>query len=67
MQHASPQIFAVITALATSNSFLLPTHQVNALLSGPGGYSVKDFIKIGGIVSIIYLVALIGLGPLYLR
>ena len=67
MQHASPQIFAVITALATSNSFLLPTHQVNALLSGPGGYRVTDFIKIGGIVSIIYLVALIGLGPLYLR
>jgi di/tricarboxylate transporter len=28
---ANPAMFALTVALATSNSFLLPTHQVNAL------------------------------------
>jgi len=31
---ADPAIFALTIALATSNSFLIPTHQVNALIMG---------------------------------
>ncbi|MYD76356.1 MAG: SLC13 family permease, partial [Gammaproteobacteria bacterium] len=34
----NPTIFALTVALATSNSFLIPTHQVNALIMGPGSY-----------------------------
>ena len=33
---ADPAMFALTVALATSNSFILPTHQVNALIMGPG-------------------------------
>lgn len=55
---ADPAIFALTVALATSNSFIIPTHQVNALIMGPGGYSVKDFIKAGGIMTILFLVVL---------
>ena len=44
---ADPAIFALTVALATSNSFLIPTHQVNALIMGPAGYSVKVFLKAG--------------------
>jgi hypothetical protein len=32
-----PAIYALAVAIATSNSFLIPTHQVNALIMGPGG------------------------------
>jgi di/tricarboxylate transporter len=53
---ADPAVFALTVAIATSNSFLIPTHQVNALIMGPGGYRVPDFMKAGGIMTILFLV-----------
>ncbi len=55
----NPAVFALIVALATSNAFLIPTHQVNALIMGPGGYKVIDFIRAGGVMSVLFLVVLI--------
>jgi di/tricarboxylate transporter len=57
--HADPAMFALTVALATSNSFMLPTHQVNALLMGPGGYRVADYLRAGSIMTILFLVVLI--------
>ena len=51
-----PAIFALTVAISTSNSFLIPTHQVNALIMGPAGYKVTDFIKSGGIMTVLFLV-----------
>ncbi len=53
---ANPAVFALTVALATSNSFLIPTHQVNALIMGPGGYRVVDFMRAGGIMTVMFLV-----------
>jgi di/tricarboxylate transporter len=53
---ANPAVFALTVAIATSNSFLIPTHQVNALLMGPGGYKVPDFMKAGGVMTILFLI-----------
>lgn len=53
---ADPAIFALTVAIATSNSFLIPTHQVNALIMGPGGYRVPDFIRAGGIMTVLFLI-----------
>jgi len=53
---ADPAIFALTVAISTSNAFLIPTNQVNALIMGPGGYSVADFMRVGGIMTILYLV-----------
>ena len=53
---ADPAVFALTVAIATSNSFLIPTHQVNALIMGPGGYRVPDFMKAGGIMTILFLI-----------
>ena len=55
---ASPALFALTVALATSNSFLIPTHQVNALIMGPGGYRVPDFMRAGGIMTVLFLVVM---------
>lgn len=55
---ADPAIFALTIALATSNSFLLPTHQVNALIMGPAGYKVKDFMKAGAGMTLLFLVVM---------
>jgi di/tricarboxylate transporter len=53
---ADPALFALTVGIATSNSFLIPTHQVNALLMGPGGYRVADYIKAGGGMTLLFLV-----------
>ena len=51
-----PAIFALTVAISTSNSFLIPTHQVNALIMGPAGYKVTDFIKSGGVMTLLFLI-----------
>ena len=51
-----PAVFALTVAISTSNSFLIPTHQVNALIMGPAGYRVMDFMKSGSIMTVLFLV-----------
>lgn len=54
----NPAVFALTVAIATSNSFLIPTHQVNALIMGPAGYRVADFMRAGGIMTVLFLVVM---------
>ncbi len=56
---ANPAVFALTVALATSNSFLIPTHQVNALIKGPGGYGVPDFMRAGGFMTVLFIVVML--------
>jgi di/tricarboxylate transporter len=56
---ANPTMYALIIALSTSNAFILPTHQVNALIMGPGGYRVADFIRAGTPMSVIFITVMI--------
>ena len=57
--NADPAQMGLIVAIAVSNAFLLPTHQVNALLMGPGGYRVKDYLRAGGLMTVLFLLVLI--------
>ena len=54
-----PRVAAIVVGIGVSNSFILPTHQVNALYMGPGGYRTRDYIKIGGGLALIYVVILV--------
>ena len=56
---ANPTMYALIVALSTSNAFILPTHQVNALIIGPGGYKVADFVRVGSGMSVIFLIVML--------
>ncbi len=58
VEGADPAVFALTVAIATSNSFLIPTHQVNALIMGPAGYRVLDFMRAGGIMTILFLIVM---------
>jgi di/tricarboxylate transporter len=51
---------ALLVAVCASNSFLLPTHQVNALFMSPGGYRNADYIRAGGIMSLLFLALAVG-------
>lgn len=53
-----PRLAALVVGLSASNAFLLPTHQVNALYMGPGGYSSKDYIRAGAPLSILFMFVL---------
>jgi di/tricarboxylate transporter len=57
----SPRALAILVAVCASNSFLLPTHQVNALLLSPGGYRNSDYLRAGGLMSVIFIVIAVGL------
>jgi len=57
--HSDPRMAALVVGLAASNSFLLPTHQVNAFYMGPGRYRSTDFVKAGGIISIVFILVMI--------
>jgi len=56
MTGISPRGLALLVAICASNSFLLPTHQVNVLLMSPGGYRTADFMRAGSGMTIIYLI-----------
>jgi di/tricarboxylate transporter len=60
-----PRIAAIVVGLGVSNSFILPTHQVNALYMGPGEYRTKNYIKIGGFLSLIYITILVAMSYLF--
>ncbi|MDI9632630.1 MAG: SLC13 family permease [Methanolinea sp.] len=50
-----PKSLALLAAVCTQNSFVLPTHQVNALLMGPGGYRTRDYLRAGSIMTAIFI------------
>jgi len=57
----NPRVAAIVVGIGVSNSFILPTHQVNALYMGPEEYQTKDYLKIGGLLAIIYIAILVAM------
>ena len=55
MAGGDPRMAALVVALSASNTFLLPTHQVNALVMRPGSYRTMDYAKAGAIMTALYL------------
>ncbi len=56
MAGGDPRMAALVVGLSASNTFVLPTHQVNALIMRPGGYRTVDYAKAGVIMTGIFLV-----------
>ncbi len=51
-----PRPLVLLAAVNAGNSFILPTHQVNALMMTAGGYKTKDYFKAGGGVTVVFLI-----------
>ena len=51
-----PRPLALMAAVCAANSFMLPTHQVNALLMSSGGYRNADYLNAGGGMTLVFLV-----------
>ncbi len=50
-----PRSLALLAAVCAANSFILPTHQVNAMLMSSGGYSNRDYIKAGSGLTMLFI------------
>ncbi|MGP3778406.1 SLC13 family permease [Halanaerobium saccharolyticum] len=46
---------ALLAAVSASNSFILPTHQVNAYFMSAGDYKSSDYLKAGALLSSAYI------------
>ena len=55
-----PRGAVLLVGVSASNSFILPTHQVNALLMGPGGYRNADYMRAGGGMTLLFLGIAVG-------
>jgi di/tricarboxylate transporter len=56
-----PRPLALMAAVCAANSFILPTHQVNAFLMSSGGYRNADYIKAGSGITLLFLVIVVPL------
>jgi len=55
MTGGDPRMAALVVGLSASNTFILPTHQVNALIMRPGGYSTVDYMRAGAVMTLLFL------------
>ncbi|MBW1743725.1 MAG: anion permease, partial [Deltaproteobacteria bacterium] len=55
MAGGDPRMAALVVGISASNTFVLPTHQVNALIMRPGGYRTIDYAKAGAGMTVIFL------------
>jgi di/tricarboxylate transporter len=62
---ADPKIAGLVVAVSSINTFILPTHQVNALIMQPGGYKTSDYLRVGSGVMVLFIVILMTMLALY--
>ncbi len=62
-----PTPFVLLVSFAGAANFMTPIgYQTNLMVYGPGGYSFKDYMKVGLPLTLIYMVATVfGLGVIY--
>ncbi|MCF8303927.1 MAG: SLC13 family permease [Bacteroidales bacterium] len=54
---ADPMPFVLVVSFAAAANFMTPIgYQTNLMVYGPGGYSFKDFFKIGFPLTILYMI-----------
>jgi di/tricarboxylate transporter len=64
--HLDTTPFFVAIAFAASGDFMTPIgYQTNLMIYGPGGYVFKDFIRVGWMFTIVYVVVCVGFISLY--
>ncbi len=54
--HANPKALLVAVAFASSSAFMTPVgYQTNTMVYGPGGYRFTDYVRTGGILTLLFL------------
>ena len=53
--HANPRAFAIAISIAASCTFPTPLEPVTAIVYGPGKYRFSDYLRVGGLLTIVVL------------
>ncbi|MCG6878017.1 MAG: anion permease [Deltaproteobacteria bacterium] len=62
----TPYGFMMAMAMAASASFMTPiSHPANILVMGPGGYRFKDYMKVGGLLTLVVLIIIMVVVPIF--
>ena len=62
----SPYAIMMAIAMAASASFMTPiSHPANILVMGPGGYRFMDYFKIGGLLTVVVLIVILFILPVF--
>ena len=60
----NPRTFAMMIAIAASTSYLTPLEPACLMVYGPGRYRFMDFVKVGGLLTVVVYLLAIVLTPL---
>lgn len=64
--HLSSTPFFVAIAFAASGDFMTPIgYQTNLMVYGPGGYTFRDFVRVGALLTFLYIVLCVSFISLY--
>lgn len=58
---ADVRMAALAVGVCASNTFILPTHQVNALIMRPGGYRIIDYVRAGTGMTLLFIAVVMGM------
>jgi di/tricarboxylate transporter len=62
----SPYSLVMAVAFAASASFMTPvSHPANILVMGPGGYRFKDYLLVGGLLTLVVMGVLMLVMPYF--
>ncbi len=62
----SPYALMMAVAMAASASFTTPiSHPANILVMGPGGYRFMDYLKVGGLLTLVILAVIMLVTPIF--
>jgi di/tricarboxylate transporter len=62
----SPHALLMAVAMAASASLMTPiSHPANILVMGPGGYRFMDYIKVGGLLTLVILLIIVFVLPFF--
>ena len=55
----NPTAFALIVALSASNNLMTASNPVMSMITGPANYSARDMWRVGGPLSLLYLLVIV--------
>jgi di/tricarboxylate transporter len=61
----NPRAFAITISIAASCTFPTPLEPVTAIVYGPGKYRFSDYVKVGGLLTLVVMIVTLLVIPIF--